>query len=99
MYLNDFRVEIILEVIEEIKSNEVKSNTDLVYKIEIDKNDKRKYARLIYYPEFHRIDAKYFDIENECLYPNPDYMIYVAPRYTFVKEITPNDNFKKLMNA
>lgn len=90
MYLNDFRVSEILDVIEDIKSSR---NTDLLYKINVTPDDERKIAYLHYIPYLHRLDAFYFDVELERLYPNPQAKTIMMPREEFVKNLVPDDTF------
>ena len=96
MYLNDFRVEKILEVVNDIKATD---NTDLLYKIGIDENDKGKFAFLHYVPYLHRLDAFIFEPTQEALYPNPEAVAILMPKKKFLQNIKPDDTFEALLNA
>ena len=83
-YLNDFRLDVILDIIKEIIQTD---DSDLVYKINFDKGNDSNAAHLVYIPYLHRLDACYFDVESNPLYQNPNAICRIMPRDEFIKNI------------
>ena len=93
IYLNDFRVKQILEIVAELKSMKIK---DLIFKIE---NDNSMYATMLYIPYLHRIDVNSFDPEKEPVFPNPSAIVKLMPRDSFIKAVIPDKMYKTLMES
>jgi len=93
MYLNDFRVDVIFEVIEEIKKA---NDPDLIIVVCIDKEDNKRPVDLHYDAFLHKLNVDYFDYENKPLFPNPSYEARIVPREVFVKKINPNEDYKTI---
>ena len=95
MYLNDFRRDVVLEVLQEIKDSDIK---DLVYNVSIDENS-CKVCYLSYDSMLHKISAHPFNPTMQPLYPNPDIKTVLIPRNHFVKNIKPDSDYYKLIEG
>jgi len=95
IYLNDFRMDKILEVVNEIKSLNI---DELLINYRVEENRIDLLATLSYTPMFHRVEINYFEPNKESLYPNPDVEVLMMPKATFVKNLAPNDVYDKLIN-
>lgn len=94
--LNDFRVQAIREVIDEIESNLTVSKDLLIHNCLDEKNDTSKLATLSYHPYLHRLDATYFNPHNNPLYPNPSCICSIMPKETFIKSIIPSKEYHQI---
>ena len=54
-------------------------------------------ARMVYYPELHRLDIDEFDPKENPLYPNPQVISKIDPKNKFIKMMNPNDEYNILM--
>ena len=92
IYLNDFRVKEIASILEEVKNKDIK---DLIIKCCDLENC--ELARMVYYPELHRLDIDEFDPKENPLYPNPQVISKIVPKNRFIKMMNPNDEYNILM--
>ena len=95
MYLNEFRIETVLRLINIIKKN---NTTDLVFNIDIDEKSEWKYATLSYCSFLHKVSARYFN-PDEPMYPNPDAKCTLVTSNTFVQNLIPSEAYYKLISA
>ena len=95
MYLNDFRPKEIFEILEIIKSKNIK---DLLFKVEVIKSD-NKLMKMSYCPLLHRLDVDYFDPQKTPLYPNPSCGVKLLPKDMFINNLTPNSGFYTIINS
>ena len=92
IYLNDFRVKEITSILEEIKSKNI--NDLLIKSCDLEKVE---FAIMVYYPELDRLDIKEFNPINEPMYPNPEAISKIVPKYRFIKMMNPNEEYNILM--
>jgi len=95
VYLNDFRMDKILEVVNEIKALNI---NELLINYRVEENRIDFLATLSYTPMFHRLQIDYFEPNKETLYPNPDVEVLMMPKSTFIKNLLPNEVYSKLIN-
>lgn len=95
IFLNDFRMEEILKIVDEIKALNIDS---LFINNRVEQPASSQLGILTYTPMFHRIEINSFDPLAGELYPNPDVEVLMMPKKTFIKNLNPNELYKQLMS-